>query len=168
MENTEILDEFQNPNSKDESTLHIHKDMYEHLNTAAKWGNILAIIGFVMTGIGALFGLIGLVAMGAMASSPEMAMFGGISAIMWAALLVYFAILILYILPLLYLSRFASNMKAALYNDNQGDLAISFENLGKLFKFMGILILVIIVVYIILYGFMVSEAMSAANAFQNL
>ena len=75
MENTEILDEFQNPSSKDESSLHIHKDMYEYLNTAAKWGNILAIIGFVMTGLGALFGLFGLVAIGAMATSSELGIF---------------------------------------------------------------------------------------------
>lgn len=167
MENTEILDEFQNPSSNDESILHIHKDMYEHLNTAAKWGNILAIIGFVVTGIGALFGLFGLIAIGATASSPEMAMISGLPTLMWVALLVYFAILGLYILPLLYLSRFASNLKTALYADNQGNLALSFENLGKLFKFLGILTLVVIGVYIILYGVMMSMTLAAVNSLQN-
>ncbi len=167
MENTEILDEFQNPSSKDESTLHIHKDMYEHLTTAARWGNILAIIGFVVTGIGALFGLFGLVAIGATASSPELAMIEGLSTLMWVGLLVYFAILGLYVLPLLYLSRFASNLKTALYADNQGNLALSFENLGKLFKFLGILTLVVIGVYIILYGVMMSMTMAAVNSLQN-
>ncbi len=167
MENTEILDEFQNPSSKDESSLHIHKDMYEYLNTAAKWGNILAIIGFVMTGLGALFGLFGLVAIGAMATSSELGMISGLSTLMWVGLLVYFAILGLYILPLLYLSRFASNLKTALYADNQDKLAVSFENLGKLFKFLGILTLVVIGVYIIFYGVMLAMTMSAASSLQN-
>ncbi len=167
MENTEILDEFQNPSSKDESSLHIHKDMYEYLNTAAKWGNILAIIGFVMTGLGALFGLFGLVAIGAMATTSELGMISGLSTLMWVGLLVYFAILGLYILPLLYLSRFASNLKTALYADNQDKLAVSFENLGKLFKFLGILTLVVIGVYIIFYGVMLAMTMSAASSLQN-
>ena len=167
MENTEILDEFQNPSSKDESSLHIHKDMYEYLNTAAKWGNILAIIGFVMTGLGALFGLFGLVAIGAMATSSELGMISGLSTLMWVGLLVYFAILGLYILPLLYLSRFASNLKTALYADNQDKLAVSFENLGKLFKFLGILTLVVIGVYIIFYVVMLSMTLSAASSLQN-
>lgn len=167
MENTEILDEFQNPSSKDESSLHIHKDMYEYLNTAAKWGNILAIIGFVMTGLGALFGLFGLVAIGAMATTSELGMISGLSTLMWVGLLVYFAILGLYILPLLYLSRFASNLKTALYADNQDKLAVSFENLGKLFKFLGILTLVVIGVYIIFYVVMLSMTLSAASSLQN-
>ncbi|WP_373550562.1 hypothetical protein [Haliscomenobacter sp.] len=167
MENTEILDEFQNPSSNEESTLHIHKDMYGYLNTAARWGNILAIIGFVLTGIGALFGLLGLVAIGAAASSAELAMLKGLPTLMWVALLAYFAILGLYILPLLYLSRFASNLKTALYADNQDNLAISFENLGKLFKFLGILTLVVIGVHIILYGVMMSITLSAVNSLQN-
>ena len=120
-----------------------------------------------MTGLGALFGLVGLVGMGAIANSPELAAFSGMPTLMWVGLLVYIAILGLYVLPLLYLSRFASNMKAALNADNQDKLAISFENLGKLFKFLGILILVVIGVYIILYGVMMSITLSAVNSLQN-
>jgi hypothetical protein len=86
---------------------------------------------------------------------------------MWVGLLVYFAILGLYILPLLYLSRFASNLKTALYADDQDNLALSFENLGKLFKFLGILTLVVIGVYIILYGAMMSITFAAVNSLQN-
>ena len=167
MENAEILDEYQNPSPLNENTLNIPQGVYEHLNKAAKWGNILAIIGFVLTGIGALFGLFGLVGIGTMAGSPELSVISGLSTLMWVGLLVYFAILVLYVLPLLYLSRFASNMKTALQANNQDNLATSFENLGKLFKFLGILTLVVIGVYFILYGTMMALTLSAFSSLQN-
>lgn len=147
MENSEILDQYQ-PSSTGGDGLQIDADMQSDLLTASRWGNILAIIGFVMTGIGALIGLIMIASMSAFGGMPGM---GGIAPVMGGAVILYMAVLVLYILPLLYLRRFATSMKAAIDGDGSQSLATSFENLGRLFKFLGIFTLVLIGVYILFY-----------------
>jgi hypothetical protein len=150
MENSEILDQFQ-PSSTGGDGLQIDADMQSDLLTASRWGNILAIIGFVLTGIGALIGLL------MFASFASMSAFGGIPGmegivpLMWGGGVLYMAVLVLYVLPLLYLRRFATSMKAAIDGDGSQSLATSFENLGRLFKFLGIFTLVLIGVYILFY-----------------
>lgn len=164
MENTDILDEYHNHDSSGETGLYISKETYDHLNTAAKWGNILAIIGFVLTGLGGLIGLLLIGSLGFMASMGDM---GGLAAFMWISIVFYFGILAFYIVPLLYLSRFSKNMKTALYNQDQGNLTVSFENLGKLFKFFGILTVVVIGIYVFLS--IIGSVMTAtmASSLQN-
>lgn len=147
MENSEILDQYQ-PSSTGGDGLQIDADMQSDLLTASRWGNILAIIGFVMTGIGALIGLIMIASMSAFGGMPGM---GGIAPVMGGAVILYMAVLVLYILPLLYLRRFATSMKAAIDGNGSQSLATSFENLGRLFKFLGIFTLVLIGVYILFY-----------------
>ncbi|AEE51302.1 hypothetical protein [Haliscomenobacter hydrossis] len=154
MENSEILDEFQ-PSRNSEKEWVINNQMQESLSNAAQWGNILAIIGFVMLGLGAVVGLAAIVsiaAFGAMGEGiPEME---GMSIMIWVAIGLYIVFLVVYIFPLLYLKRFSTKMKAAMAGDGSQSLADSFENLGKLFKFLGILTLVVIGVYFAFYVLM--------------
>jgi hypothetical protein len=167
MSNSEILDDFQSSNPVQENNLFIDDEMASNLSTAAKWGNILAIIGFVMVGIGVLVGLVMLVSIGAMASQGVPGM-DGMMWIMWVVMIFYFAVIVLYVLPLLYLNRFASNMKTALGNLHQRHLALAFENLGRLYKFLGIFTLIMIGVYAVFYIVVIIAGASMANSLQGL
>jgi hypothetical protein len=158
MENAEILDEFQNSASNNDSHLIISEEMYAYLATAAKWGNILAIIGFVMTGIMALIGVLFFVNILVLAENGIMDT--GLPGIIWVFPVLFFGILVCYIFPLIYLNKFSSNMKIALQSDNQKNLQVSFQNLGKLLKFLGILTLVVIGLYILMYAITISIATS--------
>ena len=160
MENSEILDQFQ-PSSTGGDGLQIDADMQADLLTASRWGNILAIIGFVITGIGALIGLIMIVGFSSMSAFGGMPGMEGIAPVMVGAGIIYMAVLLLYILPLVYLRRFATSMKAAIDGDGSQSLATSFQNLGRLFKFLGIFTLVLIGVYIVFY--IVIIVVSTAN-----
>lgn len=162
MENTDILDEYQKHDSGGENDLYIPQETFNYLNMAAKWGNILAIIGFVLTAIGGVIGLILIASIGFVASMSGVP---GFAAIMWISLIFYFGILAFYVVPLLYLSRFAKHMKTALDTQDQGNLATSFENLGKLFKFFGILTVAVIGIYILLYIIGGAVATSMAGSF---
>lgn len=167
MENSEILDQFQ-PSSSGGEGLQIDADMQANLLTASRWGNILAIIGFVLTGIGALFGLIMIASFASMSAFGGVPGMEGIVPVMWGAVILYMAVLVLYILPLLYLRRFATNMKAAIDGDGNQSLSTSFENLGRLFKFLGIFTLVLIGVYIVFYIVMIvvyTSSLGALGAF---
>jgi hypothetical protein len=167
MENSEILDQFQ-PSSTGGDGLQIDADMQSDLLTASRWGNILAIIGFVLTGIGALIGLIMIVGFASMSAFGGMPGMEGVAPMMVGAGILYMVVLLLYGLPLLYLRRFATNMKAAIDGDGNQSLATSFENLGRLFKFLGIFTLVLIGVYIVFYIVMIvvyTSSLSAMGAF---
>jgi hypothetical protein len=102
--------------------------------------------------------IVGFSSMSAFGGMPGME---GIAPVMVGAGIIYMAVLLLYILPLVYLRRFATSMKAAIDGDGSQSLATSFQNLGRLFKFLGIFTLVLIGVYIVFY--IVIIVVSTAN-----
>lgn len=116
------------------------------LNEAAGWTKFLSIVGFVFVGlmvVGALF-------MGAFISEMMGNRMGG------GAFLTVFYILmaVLYFFPIYYLFQFSAKMKAALAQRNSVLLEQAFENLKSHYKFMGILMIVLLGFYAIALVFM--------------
>jgi hypothetical protein len=62
----------------------------------------------------------------------------------------YLVFAALYFFPCLYLFKFASQMQDALRNHEQAKLQGSFKNLKSLFRFVGILTIIILAFYILL------------------
>lgn len=156
----EILDEFErsNPTNSGQNGLLINNATYPYLRMAATWGKILAIIGFVLTGFGALIGLVIMANIWDLAETDIMPV-----GVIWALPVFYYVILGFYIVPLLYLNRFATHLKLALQAESQQEIDRSFKNLGKLFKFLGILTIVIIGLYFLLYAGVIAFAVSNAS-----
>src|SRR5580765_1582182 len=117
----------------------------EHLTEAARWARFLAIVGFVLIALVAIF----LIAGGSyianmfdrvnqyneVGAAFTTGMTIGIIIYYWCvALLVFFAYLFLY--------RFAINMKMALRGNNQELLNRSFQNLKILYRYWGILTII--------------------------
>jgi hypothetical protein len=117
-----------------------------YLGEAAKWGKFLAIVGFIMCGLLAVFSFFAGSIFSAMGNLQGTSM-PQATGIMLTV--IYLAIAILYFFPCLYLFRFASKMKAALSEANQDSLQSSFLNLKSLFKFMGILTIIVLGFYAI-------------------
>jgi len=77
---------------------------------------------------------------------------------------VYLLIAALYFFPIYYLNKFASNLKAALRNNNSQTLANSFEYLKSHYKYIGIMALTILSFYLlILLGFLIIALTSGIN-----
>ena len=123
-----------------------------HLAEAAKWAKFLAIVGFVMCGliivlsffIGALFST-------SMNRYGDSAVFGnGFGIIMT---IVYLSFGVLYFFPCLFLFRFANNMIVALNSNEQITLNRSFQNLKIMFRYVGILTIIVLALYIIVFVF---------------
>ena len=156
MENPEILDEFQASRNSEKEWV-INNQMQESLSNAAQWGNILAIIGFVLLGLGAVVGLAAIVSVASFgAMGEDIPGMEEMSIMIWVAIALYIVFLVVSIFPLLYLKRFSAKMKAAIAGDGNQSLADSFENLGKMFKFLGILTLVGMGVYFAFYVMMLT------------
>jgi beta-lactamase regulating signal transducer with metallopeptidase domain len=117
-----------------------------YLNTAAKWAQFLAIMGFISVGILCLVGIV----MGAILSlTDKMSSF---PFPVPAGLLgfIYIIIAFVYFFPALYLYRFSTSTTRALVLRDTPSLTDAINNLKKIFKFIGIATIVAILLYILI------------------
>ena len=119
----------------------ITSEIRAFLSEIARWANFLAIIGFVIIGLLVLIAIFAGSLFSMMSSQvPEAEYIDGyVGGIVTVIYLIFAAI---YVFPVLYLYRFASNMKIALRTDNQEALSSSFENLKSHYKFIGIFMMI--------------------------
>jgi hypothetical protein len=119
--------------------LQIDTASHAYLAETAKWANFLSIVGFVLS---ALLAILAVFAGSAISNLGSM--YGNGSPMIGAGAItvIYLLIAILYFFMSLYLNRFASKMKTALYSNDQDSLSNSFLNLKSLYKLMGILTLI--------------------------
>ncbi len=116
-----------------------------NLTTAAKWAQFLAIASFIMCGLVAvafLFMLLGVAIAGI--SIPGMPFQGAAMAVYLSVML---CMMLIYIIPSIYLYRFAQKAHTAVETDNQEAMSESLLNLRRLFKFCGIMVLVSLAAY---------------------
>ena len=114
----------------------ISSNIKTNLKEAAKWGNFLAIVGFVMLGLMLLGSLFAIVAGSA---------FGGKSAAFMGV--IYLIMVALYFFPTYYLFNFSKKIKQGLNSSVQSEVDLAFQNLKSMFKFMGIFMIVILAFY---------------------
>jgi len=131
--------------------LHVDNIVSSQLSEAAKWGRFLGIVGMIFCG---LFVLLGLFA-GSMISSL-MPMMGEASAglgMMGAGFFtfIYLIIALIYFFPCLYLFKFGSHAQAAIKSNDQVKLQSSIKNLKSCLKFMGILMIIGLVFYVLAF-----------------
>ena len=119
--------------------LQIDTTAHAYLAETAKWCNFLSIVGFILSGILAVVALFAGTFLGSLSSR-----YGGSSSIMGAGFItvIYLLIAALYFFMSLFLYRFSSKMKTALYSNDQDSLNNSFLNLKNLYKMMGILTII--------------------------
>jgi hypothetical protein len=125
-----------------------------YLLQAAKWAKFLAIIGFIFCGLLVIYGIFaGAVFSSLSRMNPESSAPFGNFANVGGAFFLTFAIVgaILYFFPCLYLFRFGSKMQTALKNNDQNYLTNSFGNLKSFYKFLGILTIVVLAFYLLLF-----------------
>ncbi len=124
-----------------------------HLTNAARWGRFLAIIGFVGIGFTVLLGLFFGAFMNMLTSDlynddlygDGISSFAILSPMFYTIL--YLLIAAVYFFPVLYLYQFSSRMLRAIPDQDQYALERSFSSLNRLFKFMGIITIVILALY---------------------
>jgi amino acid transporter len=126
-----------------------------HLSEAAKWGRFLAIVGFVVCVLIVLAGLYFAFAFSTLESqfsdfpgSQRSSITSGLGVGM---AVVYILFAVIYFFPCLFLLRFSNAMKVALAGNDQGQLTESFKNLKVMFRYVGIITIIIISIYILLF-----------------
>jgi hypothetical protein len=110
-----------------------------YLNETRKWTMFLAIVGFVFLGL-ILIASLAVLAAGSSMAIPGMASF------MFIPL---FLICVLYFFPIYYLYQFSVLSKKALAAQDNGLLTTAMKYLKMYYKFVGILVIVILSIYIV-------------------
>ena len=127
----------------------IDHESSSYLNETARWAKFLSIVGFVTCGLLAVASFF----IGSIMSRNALAPYGVDGAGAYGAgfaagiTALYLAIAVLYFFPCLYLYQFSVRLKAALTENNQVKLSQSLKSQKSLFKFVGILTIIVLAFY---------------------
>lgn len=143
-------------NEFDTSVRQLNADSIGYLSETAKWAKFLAIIGFIVIGLGILGFVFNIAVTGsAMAQLPGMGGFG------IAYILFVFLYMFLIIYPTVKLYQFATKTRSAIEVNENTNMTEGLKNLKSLFKFYGILMIFLLAFYAILIIFLLTGGVSA-------
>ncbi|MXN90557.1 hypothetical protein GR160_04910 [Flavobacterium sp. Sd200] len=146
--------------SFDNFELQLTEQAKDFLRETAKWATFITILGFIGLGFMILMGLF-VSAMGSQMAEAQAAM-GQSSPIPMGALgIFYIVVAVFYFFPLMYLFKFASGIKDALNSNNTERLTIAFGNLKSHYKFIGILMIVFIALFVLMFIFGIAAGLAA-------
>ena len=125
-----------------------------HLAEAARWAKFLSIVGFIMCGIivlvGVFFGSVFSTLTSGYGNSPyDDLSASAASGLGTMAAVFYIIFALIYFIPTLFLYRFATKTKTALASNDQVVLNASFQNLKACFRFVGILTIIMIALWLL-------------------
>jgi hypothetical protein len=130
MENTEYS----------EKVMVCNDEIKSYLLVSSKWSKFLAIVGFVGMAIMMLIGLLMLVGLPFLSALSK-------TAPMWGIGVLYLLFGVMYYFPTLYLYRFSEKIKRGIQENDESILTDGFLNLKKMFKFVGIVMIVVLSMY---------------------
>jgi hypothetical protein len=122
-----------------------------HMLTAATWARFIGITGMVLCGLIVLFGLFA-GSLFSMLPFMNRDLPAGISTgigVMMA--FIYIGAAALYFFPCLFLLRYANAARAALATGSQERLTYSIQNLKKMFRFVGVLTIIVVSIYLFVF-----------------
>ena len=137
-------------NSTDETSASSNRELVLENKTilclleTSRWANVLSIIGFIGLGFLLIFGLL----VGTVMNNINTPVFSSFSSGLVSAF--YLLLAGIYFMPVLYLFRFASRMKFAIREMNQEALNDAFKNMKSLFRFLGMMTIAIVCVYVLI------------------
>lgn len=121
------------------------------LAETAKWAKLLSVLGFIFVGVLALLLLIGSFFVPTPTDNINMdSIFGSQNTIKFQMIAMYIVMLGIYIVPLVFLYRFATYTKKAIADNNVDDIAYALSNQKSFFKFFGVLSIIFIAIYAIM------------------
>ncbi len=142
MEYSETLDENNVPE------LIITNEIKSFLSETAKWANFIAIVGFVFVGL-TMLTMVGVLLFAGSMASELSTMSAGVAGIF--PLIFYTIFMGIAFIPILYLYKFAQNMKRALKYDDSNALRESFMYMKSHYKFYGILTAIVTGIYVLIF-----------------
>lgn len=150
------MDEFmETPTEQEEEILTVDFMAREQLSEAARWARFLAIMGFIGCGLLVIVGVsvslfyYNLNHMPVRYGYTYRTVNNGFGRMVFIGI-VYAIMAVVCFFSCLYLYRFAGRMKEGLHERSQDQVNESFRNLKKMFRYNGILTIVMVAFYIVM------------------
>ncbi|MBA2745165.1 MAG: hypothetical protein H0U44_02965 [Flavisolibacter sp.] len=133
-------------------SLNIDPETKTHLSDTAKWAKFLSITGIILLALAGVASILGIGFSNQMTTTSSDFDVSGVMGQMRIVMIVVTLIIItIMFFPLLFLLRFANQMKTSLAANDQQSLIESFLNLKRYFRFLGILVIIIVAMYLLLF-----------------
>lgn len=113
-----------------------------NLNETRKWTLFISIVGFVIVGMMVLLALFIGSLMSSLPTGTSMPISKGFASV------IYLVIAAIYFFPIYFLYKFSSHMKTGIIRKSQNDIDLAFKNLNAHYKFLGILVAIVIAFYV--------------------
>lgn len=150
---------------ENQNNLQLNEQAVAGLRESAKWSTFLSILGFIGVGFMVIAAIFAGIAMSAIPDDPYGNGINPMGAMKGFIPLIYIVLAVIYFFPVLYLYKYAKGMKDALNFQNSDTLSDACVQLGKHHKFLGIMTIVLISLYIIIVVVMVAFFASMAQSF---
>jgi hypothetical protein len=137
----DILDEY----ASEKNEFILQNEGKQHLESIAKWGRFLAVVGYVFVGIMLFVSIILLI---------MAAKFGPYMGVLAA---IYMIISMVYTIPINFLSKACSNLKVGLFKSNSSNFREGFRYFKLMYKFLGIFTVVLTALLILIFGYLISN-----------
>jgi hypothetical protein len=142
-------------------TLIITEDIRSYIYESAKWSRFLSIVGFILT----FFMVIAALSMNSiMTAMSEIPAYSGLAKFGSAGLtLIYLIIALIYFYPSFLMYKFAGSAKQAVLYGDQASLSLAMQKMKSIFKFWGILTIILLSIYMLMLLAGVMIGLSAAG-----
>jgi hypothetical protein len=130
--------------------------MIGYLKQTKPWARFISILGFIGTGLLFVLGLLLILGAGLLSSLSRTALGGAPLGLIG---LIYAALGCLCFFPTLHLFRYAGGIKRALIHDQVGGMEDALMHQRSFWRFVGILVLIILLLTLCLAGFAIVVAM---------
>ena len=130
--------------------LQVTPQAQSYLTESARWGKFIAIMGFILCGVMTVVAfflpafLVRLPPYNRMPEPYSSSMQGGMT-------LMYLLFALILLFPCLYLYRFSVKMQLAVKSESQENFDESLMNLKSMFKFYGILTIILLSFYVLIF-----------------
>jgi hypothetical protein len=131
-------------------SLNIDPEIKSHLSETSKWARFISIAGMVLLLIVAAISIMGVINVADNIANYQTGLPATFKYLMLGITIV--SILVSFF-PLLFLFRFAGNMKRALVANDQQALAVAFFNVKRFFRYIGIILILVLAIYTIVIVF---------------
>lgn len=142
-------------------TLIVTEDIRSYIYETSKWTKFLSIVGFVFTAfmVIAAFGVGAVVS--SMGDAPQMAPFRAIGGA--GITIIYLLFALMYFYPSLLMYKYSGAAKNAVLYGDQPSLSVAMSKMKSIFKFWGIVTIILIAVYVLAIVFVIALGGAAAS-----
>lgn len=142
--------------------MQLNASALEFLRESAKWSKFLAIMGFIGIGFMVLAAIFMSTIMATLPNENSIPLAGAMKGFLGG---IYLVMAALYFFPVYYLYKFSNDTKIALQTNNDDLLATGLGHLKSHYKYLGIMMIVILSLYALVFvGAIIFGIAAAASA----